>query len=410
MVRKLFLVTVLILCMVLCSCRTGGNGIQGPEDEKNISKEVTPSVPEQTTPYATEQWDASTDEIARIYLEGCGFLSDRKLAVETFVRLLGEAGCVAVDSENKLDMTCYEKMLSFVEAVNNGKDAAVKVIVVPYLEGYSIYSFSTHNGTVHVMQSYYSVQEDRMTETERYAYDADYFAYTEEGYLMIEGQWHLEEQYLLTLSDGEEHLALRVEPLPSENRLIGNRYIASVGYAINNMFITDWNRDDFGKLDFYDIFQVFYQENYGKQFPYVMSADLSVGAEYRISAKEFEEVVTTHIPVAAEALRERLRYDSQDNCYLFRPRGYREFDYPDIPYPEVISCEANEDGSVTLTVRAVYPSDNTADLFTHRVTLREQDGKVFYESNEIIDVESIDTRWHADRFTDEEWEAFYSAE
>ena len=407
MVRRFYFVTVVLLCIFLCGCGANTDS-RLEEKDGGVTSSVTPSAT--VSPSAPAQRVSFSTEIEQIYLDGCGFLSDRKLAVETFVRLLGEAGYTAVDTENRLDMTCPEILQSFISEAQSGGNAVARVIVAPYLDGYSIYTFSASNRTVHVMQSYYSKQGERMAETERYEYDAEYFSYTEEGYLMIQGEWHLEEQYLLTLSDGEEHLALRVEPLPSESRLIGNRYLANPGYGLNNMFLTDWNAGDFGELDFYDIFQVFYGDTYQKQFPYVMNTDLSVGAEYRIPAEELEQVVMSHVPVTKQELRERLRYDAKEQCYLYRPRGYHEFDYPDIPYPEVISCETNPDGSVTLLVNAVYPSDNTSKLFSHKVTLREKDGTVLYESNELIGDEAPDTRWHADRFTDEQWKEYYGTD
>ena len=67
----------------------------------------------------------------------------------------------------------------------------------------------------------------------------------------------------------------------------------------------------------------------------------------------------------------------------------------------------NADGSVTLFVNAVYPNGNTSKLFTHKVTVKDEDGKIYYLSNEIDDVDESDFWWHADRFTDNEWNEYY---
>ena len=74
---------------------------------------------------------------------------------------------------------------------------------------------------------------------------------------MIEGISHSAESYVLTLSEEEKHIALRVEHLDEECRELCAKYIEPVSYSLNNMFITSWNKDDYSNLDFYDIFDRF---------------------------------------------------------------------------------------------------------------------------------------------------------
>jgi hypothetical protein len=57
-----------------------------------------------------------------------------------------------------------------------------------------------------------------------------------------------------------------------------------------------------------------------------------------------------------------------------------------------------------ITVNAVYPGDNTSKLFSHRVTVAEMDGRIYYLSNEISGDEEPDLWWHADRLSDGEWD------
>ena len=85
-----------------------------------------------------------------------------------------------------------------------------------------------------------------------------------------------------------------------------------------------------------------------------------------------------------------LRYNADTDSYIFRPRGFYEFDYAEIPYPEVQAYEENADGSVTLFVNAVYPNGNTSKLFTQKVTVKDEDGNIYYLSNEIDDVDESD--------------------
>lgn len=85
------------------------------------------------------------------------------------------------------------------------------------------------------------------------SYQAEYWNYTEDGYLMFSGVWFSEELYVLTLSGAEEHTALRVQPLDETYRELSRKYLLPIGFEQNNMFIVDWSEDDFGELNFYDI-------------------------------------------------------------------------------------------------------------------------------------------------------------
>ena len=59
------------------------------------------------------------------------------------------------------------------------------------------------------------------------SYQAEYWNYTEEGYLMFSGVWFSEELYVLTLSGAEEHTALRVQPLDETYRELSRKYLHS---------------------------------------------------------------------------------------------------------------------------------------------------------------------------------------
>ena len=43
-------------------------------------------------------------------------------------------------------------------------------------------------------------------------------------------------------------------------RELNRKYILPIGYERNNMFLTDWSEEEFAELDFYDMFDLFYQE------------------------------------------------------------------------------------------------------------------------------------------------------
>lgn len=51
------------------------------------------------------------------------------------------------------------------------------------------------------------------------------------------------------------------------------------------------------------------------------------------------------------------------------------------PFPEVVNCIENEDGSLTLTVEAVFQEEGTDCSFRHEVTIREEGDKWIYLGN-----------------------------
>ena len=238
---------------------------------------------------------------------------------------------------------------------------------------------------------------------------ADIWQYTEEGYLLFEGSYFSDENYVLTLSDTPEHTALRVLPLDEKCRELNRKYILPVGYEQNNIFLTDWNEEDIGDLDFYDIFDNFYPILYGQSVPYVADESLAVGVVYQIPEEIFENVIMTHFKVNKEELRRKTTYNPEKAAYEYRPRGFYEVEYPDIPYPEVVSYTENQDGTITLIVNAVYPNGNTSMAYSHKTVIRPLDGNCFqYVSNQMINlVDEHDIWWHSNRLTKEEWIEIY---
>lgn len=322
---------------------------------------------------------------------------------------LGENGYVAVDSENQVDMAGAEQVIEFCQAVDEKKSAALTIIVITDF-GFRKFDLETEGGNVNIVRGYY--QYDRngcLRNRSTVSYQADIWQYTEDGYLIFEGSYFGDENYVLTLSDTSEHTALRVLPLEEKCRELNREYILSVGYGRNNMFLTDWSEENFGDLDFYDIFDIFYPLMYGKAVPYVADENLGVGAVYQIPEEVFENVIAAYFKIDREILRQKTTYSSAETAYEYRPRGFYEAEYPDIPYPEVVSYTENQDGTITLIIHAVYPNDNTSAAYSHRTVIRPLGGDCFqYVSNQMISLEDeYDIWWHSDRLTKDEWLEIY---
>ena len=239
-----------------------------------------------------------------------------------------------------------------------------------------------------------------------------YWNYTEEGYLMFSGVWFSEELYVLTLSGAEEHTALRVQPLDETYRELSRKYLNPISFERNNMFIVDWSEEDFGDLNFYDMYDILYPKVNGQYAPYVADDNLSVSAVYQIPKEEFESVIMKYFNIDSETLQSKTIYDSENLTYEYKPRGFEEVEYPEYPYSEVVGFTENNDGTITLTANVVFPYAGDSKVYAHEVVVRPlENGRVQYVSNRIIPSEdNYRETWHTPRLTLEEWEELYGGE
>lgn len=236
-------------------------------------------------------------------------------------------------------------------------------------------------------------------------YNASDWKYTEEGYLFFE-------QYHMPGYDGASgHNAIRVQPLEEKYRQLNQKYILPIGYELKNVFLVDWNEQDFGQLDFYDLFDLFYEEIMKKPKPYVADNNSGVGILYEIGIEEFEGVIQLHLRIDRATLERKVSYFPEKQCYEYRPRGLYDCEEPSYPYPEVVNYTQNEDGTITLKVHAVYPNHNSSKAYAHEVVIRPLDNENYqYVSNHVIPDDNNNVNsWRRDRLTKEEWEKFYGS-
>jgi len=325
------------------------------------------------------------------------------------VARLNENGYVAVDSGNRVDMAHAEQALAFCRSVDEKEMDELTIIVVMEM-GIRKFDLKTEGGSVNIVRGYCQYdQNGSLQNRSTVSYPADFWQYTEEGYLIFEGSYFSDESYILTLSDTPEHTMLRILPLDEKCREYNRKYILPVGYEQNNLFLCNWSEDDFGDLDFYDLFDRFYPMIHSQPVPYVADENLGVGAVYQIPGGLFENVIGAYFNMDSEILRSKTTYIPELAAYEYRPRGFYEVEYPDIAYPEVVSYTENGDGTVTLHINAVYPGGNMSKEFSHTTVIRPLSEDSFqYVSNEIILPEGVhDIWWHSNRLTEEEWKEVY---
>ena len=394
---------VLILSISGCS--------DAPPEENTVSETVIDVQAIQ------EESEEDADEIISVCIDLYEKAEEEnKLAdletIRSIVNRLGENGYSAVDSRNQINMTEPEKVVEFCEKVDAQEEAEITILEVSYLGRFVKYDLHAKDGNVDVVRSYYKYENGNMKREVIGNYQAEYWNYTEEGYLMFSGVWFSEELYVLTLSGAEEHTALRVQPLDETYRELSRKYLNPISFERNNMFIVDWSEEDFGDLNFYDMYDILYPKVNGQYAPYVADDNLSVSAVYQIPKEEFESVIMKYFNIDSETLQSKTIYDSENLTYEYKPRGFEEVEYPEYPYSEVVGFTENNDGTITLTANVVFPYAGDSKVYAHEVVVRPlENGRVQYVSNRIIPSEdNYRETWHTPRLTLEEWEELYGGE
>ena len=399
---------IAISIMILLS--VPGCGDTHLEDEQVVESEIAVQDQQQNV---KDNEDEIIEICSQLYKKAS---EENKIAdletVRIIVNQFGENGYPAVDSRNQINMTEPEKVVEFCEKVDAQEEAEITILEVSYLGGFVKYDLHTKDGNVDVVRSYYKYENGDIQREVTGSYQAEYWNYTEEGYLMFSGVWFSEELYVLTLSGAEEHTALRVQPLDETYRELSRKYLRPIGFEQNNMFIVDWSEDDFGALNFYDMYDILYPKVNGQYVPYIADDNLAVSAVYRIPKEEFESVIMKYFNIDSETLQSKTVYYSEDSTYEYKPRGFEEVEYPEYPYSEVVDFTENSDGTITLTANVVFPYAGDSKVYAHEVVVRPlEDGGVQYVSNQIIPSENnYEETWHTPRLTLEEWEELYGGE
>ena len=260
-----------------------------PPEEDTVSETV---IDIQTIP---EEPQENAEEIINICIDFYKKAAEEnKIAdletIRSIVNCLGENGYPAVDSRNQINMTEPEKVVKFCEKVDAQEEAEITILEISYLGGFVKYDLHTKDGNVDVVRSYYKYEIGNMKREVIGNYQAEYWNYTEEGYLMFSGVWFSEELYVLTLSGAEEHTALRVQPLDETYRVLSRKYLRPISFEQNNMFIVDWSEDAFGDLNFYDMYDILYPKVNGQYVPYAADDNLSISADNQHRKEDYESV------------------------------------------------------------------------------------------------------------------------
>lgn len=195
--------------------------------------------------------------------------------------------------------------------------------------------------------------------------------YTEKGWLI----W---EKALSRNQEMDMHSFVRILPLDEKCRELGNKYIRPVSYFCNNLFLVDWDINSMDKIEFNDLYDFLYEMKYGEK---LNQEEVQEG----IAKGEFESVIRTFFDISTEDIESFARYDFENMIYPWEPIGAWNRVQQFQPFPEVVKCTENPDGTWALYVEAVLVEDGTDCSFKHTVTMKEKDGRWIYLGNDVDD-------------------------
>ena len=399
-------VLLLIVLLSISGCADTSQTESGDDEQGNGAAKSGKEAQEKADPVIEIGYELFRDA------EEAGRMEDLEM-FRSIVNQFGNHGYAAVDGRNQIDMAEPEQVISFCGKVDAKEEGELTILKINDLEGaldgIVKYDLKTEDGEVEATTSYYKYKDQDMEKVSTAGFHADRWEYTEDGYLMFSGSYFSEQLYVLTMSEASEYAALRVLPLDETCRELNRQYILPAGYERNNLFLVDWNENDFGTLDFYDLYDLFYPRVNGGQIPYGMDDNLGVGVVYRIPEDEFENVIQRYINIDSGTLQSKTVFYLEDGTYEYKPRGFYEVEYPEYPYPEVVQYTENSDGTITLTVNVVFPYAGISKVYAHEVVVRPlEGGEVQYVSNRIIpSEENQEGTWHKPRLTPEQWEEMY---
>ena len=289
-----------------------------------------------------------------------------------------------IDQDSQINMENPRELEAFCEKVEEARPGNVMFLMALNNGGFVRFQMETEDGRVNVVADslWWKEQHGRwqLVNIGTDSYEAHTWVRSENGYLFFE------KYYMAGFSGPYAHTAVRIEPLDETYRELNRTYIQPIGYGSTNLFITDWTEEDYGDVNFYDLYELLYKMEYSANVPYFQEYE---GQQFRIPAEEFEQVIRTRFHISSETLHEKAMYDASSQTYQYTPRGiYNIAGGSEFPYPEVISYRNLEDNTIELTVNAVWPEQNLGTAFLHKVVIRPlPDGSFQYVSNQRISSE-----------------------
>ena len=305
--------------------------------------------------------------------------------IEAILSRLSERGYSAVDFGGALDFANADRILDFCAARSAGESDPVSFLRVCDDGGLIDTCFYLDAGQ-------WRCRSVRVSAGSRakIGYTTDYpltmLKLTDKSYLIYTCE--IPDNTAASKHDGyiEPTTMLRLAPHDAECDRYTRLYITPVGYNFNNLFTCTWSADDPSELHINDLYLTLYAAGHGSYISYFNNPYPQSGEEGTslVPAKEFEDAVMKYTALDRDTVRALSHYDAAADAYPVTIEGPHD-GLSRIPVPEVVAYRINADGSITLTVDALFVEYATDRAVTHVVTVMPApDGSFKYLSNELL--------------------------
>lgn len=175
----------------------------------------------------------------------------------------------------------------------------------------------------------------------------------------------------------EPTVMLRLAPHDAACDAACAAYIAPIGYNHNNLFTATWTAPDMTGVELRDAYLSLWHAAHGAYISYFDNPyPIREGTMLSLVPRaDFETVIMRYLPLSSDEIAAMAQLDPVENAYTVTIDGIHNG--AKVPVPEVTALRENPDGTLTLTVDAVFIEYATDRAFTHVVTLRPGSGGAF---------------------------------
>ena len=364
--KKISLFLLIFCMMFLGACQNGDSSSKSStETEVNSSDTVVEinekdvyekgydlPVDEKAGELAKEECKEIMEMIEDIYINADkGIASNVVLSDETILQMkeiIIETGNPITSPEPYAVMENYKKLEDFLYACMNDEKGSAVVYELNYsgsvsrkeyiFDGTDMYLLAT--GGIWNRNNQPSISYVSYTRIKQWEY-------TEKGWFCYE-LCVPEYPEVTEMVDGS--YLIRVKPMTEEQREMSERCVQGLGYQGNNLLCSNWDVTHMEELDFNGMYEYLYTMKYGERFN---AEDYQNG----IPRDTFEDLIMEYLPITEDQIREYGVFDEESQTYPWARLGCMNYSptFFGTSLPEVIDIRENEDGTVTLTVEAVWP-------------------------------------------------------
>ena len=330
---------------------------------------------------AADAVEVAALDAARISRESAAQGAD----IDGVLAALGAAGYAAVDEAGKCGFVNGDKLRAFAASMAEGKLGGMGYVRV-CADGGVVYTAFYHADawrckSVRISDADGDAEGD-VTFTSDYALSD--FRISDKGYLIY--TCDIPDNTAPSKHDGYivPTTMLRLDKR-DEAVSAYDKYVVPIGYNANRLFTRSWTARDLTGVSLNDAFLSLWRAEHGAYLYYFDNPYPALeGTSYSLVPKaEFESLVSKYIAADDSALLAAAIYNAEHSAYPIDVTAAHKDD--SVPIPEVTAVQQNPDGTITLTVDALYVERATDRAFTHRVTLTPRpDNTMAITANERI--------------------------